>query len=713
MSNLFSRICRPDTLRRAWSRVQKRGQTPGVDGVTLEYFGQKAERRLARLGQQLSEGRYRPRPLRRCEIPKGEKGKGGGKEAATRVLAIPAVRDRVAQAAALLVLQPVVEDVLQPCSFGYRPGRGHRDALRAVRQLRDGEGCRYVAEADIRAFFESVDRERCLRQVETLAPEPELRALLAGWLDAPVLGRKGKRYETSGLPQGTAVSPLLSNLYLDAFDRAMLEGGHHLVRFADDFVVLCRSEAGARRALRAAEEHLGACGLALHDGKTGVTTFARGFRFLGARFEGREMETPGRAPQPPRNGSPKKSRSPEKSRSSKQPRPRDERAPSSPAAGNAPAREPRHGGESRSSESRGSESHGEDGEQAREAGAKVFLRTLYLHRQGSVLRVKGERFVVTPPGEKKTTLLSLPMRKVEQVVVFGTCHLTAAARRRCLARGVPVTLLSSTGRYYGRLESTLARDVARRRRQFLKTTDEDFALDVARRLVRGKLRNARALLRRRLDGPGLAERHRAPLQKAVRRLERAARQAETAGSLPSLRGIEGTGAAAYFGVFDRLLPPDAPAFSGRTRRPPTDPINALLSFGYTLLFNNLYSIVRMRRLSPYAGFLHATTPGHPALVSDPIEEFRCLIDAQVVHLVGRGTFRAEHFRRAEEEGGGCRLTDGARKRFIRAFEKLMRRRFTSPPDGREMTYRQGLDRQVRRFARHLEGEASYTPFQWR
>ena len=112
MSNLFSRICRPDTLRRAWSRVQKRGQTPGVDGVTLEYFGQKAERRLARLGRQLSEGRYQPRPLRRCEVSKrkngvdGSSGSGSGKE--TRVLAIPAVRDRVAQAAALLSLQPVI-----------------------------------------------------------------------------------------------------------------------------------------------------------------------------------------------------------------------------------------------------------------------------------------------------------------------------------------------------------------------------------------------------------------------------------------------------------------------------------------------------------------------------------------------------------------------------------------------------------------------------
>lgn len=347
-----------------------------------------------------------------------------------------------------------------------------------------------------------------------------------------------------------------------------------------------------------------------------------------------------------------------------------------------------------------------------------FMRTLYLQEQGAWLRASGGRFLLTAPGDAKATLLSVPITKIDQIMVFGACHLSPATLHRCLSQQIPITLLSSRGQYYGRIESTEAVNIQLQRLQFTKSDDSTFKLELARRFVQGKIANAKTLLLRRRKRASTKR-----IKKAVRQLKRAGRRLHAADTLDEVRGFEGAASAAYFGVFDAMLHAPGMRFDRRMKRPPPDPVNALLSFGYTLLFYNIFSMVRHHRLTPYVGVLHAERPGHPALVSDLIEEFRPLIDSMVLGLLNRKRLRPADFYRAEtsfgsrsntgKRAGGCFLKDEARKAFIHRFEQLMEREVTDPPSGRVLTYRKMLDLQVRRFIDHLRGKPIYAPFQWR
>jgi len=280
---LFDRVCRGDVLREAWRRVQKNKGAAGVDAQTLaavEEYG--AERLLAELQRDLQGGRYRPLPVRRVLIPKP---RGG-----VRPLGIPTVKDRIVQQAARMVLEPIFEADFLDVSFGFRPRRSATDAKEVLRRSFI-DGFRFVFEADIRDYFSSIDHERLLAKVAERVSVRRVGKLIRQWLKAGVMDEGVLRRSVAGTPQGGVISPLLSNIYLHALDLAFADGAHgRLVRYADDFVVMCSSEAQAHAAQELAGQVLADLGLELHREKTSVVDLREGregLEFLGCHFHAR------------------------------------------------------------------------------------------------------------------------------------------------------------------------------------------------------------------------------------------------------------------------------------------------------------------------------------------------------------------------------------------------------------------------------------------
>jgi CRISPR-associated protein Cas1 len=331
-------------------------------------------------------------------------------------------------------------------------------------------------------------------------------------------------------------------------------------------------------------------------------------------------------------------------------------------------------------------------------------RVLYVSHQGSLVRTSKGQMLVEVESE---TALQVPLTMVSRVVLFGAVSLSAGARGVALDNHIDVVMLSRRGRHQGVLTAGGARSARLRRFQFAESTDERTRVRHARAFVSGKVTNQVALLQR--YAVGAPESYAAPREQltAVRPL------LASCAEIDVLLGVEGAAARNYFQAFGLLLP-EGFRFDTRSRRPPMDPVNAALSFGYALLTGEAVSAAAAAWLDPSIGFLHGDDDGRPSLALDLMEEFRPLIvDTTVLNLFRRGRLSVDHFR-VETDRPGVLLTDEGRRRFLDAFEERMLTVFAHVPSGKRVSYRRSIYLQAVQFAAVLAGrEYAYRPVVWR
>jgi RNA-directed DNA polymerase len=277
--SVIDKVYRPATLQAAWHQVLRNKGAAGIDRVSVERFAGQSERYLRELAEELEQGRYVPDPVRRVEIPKGD--------GRTRPLGIPTVKDRVAQAAVKRVIEPIFEREFLPISYGFRPGRSAKQALRRVDELLKA-GYTHVVDADLKGYFDSIPHDRLQARLGQYIRDGRLLKVIGDWIKQDIVHELKRWTPITGTPQGAVISPLLANLYLHDLDVLLTTSGYEMVRYADDFVILCKSSVDAAQALACVQSWVQANGLELHPDKTHIGDCrqpGQGFEFLGYRFE--------------------------------------------------------------------------------------------------------------------------------------------------------------------------------------------------------------------------------------------------------------------------------------------------------------------------------------------------------------------------------------------------------------------------------------------
>ncbi len=640
---MFERIIASATLRAAWEKVKSNAGGPGGDGMTLSDFESGLDARLAALAERLAEGDYWPRPVRVVEIPK----KRGG----LRTLSIPSVVDRVAQTAAALVLTPALDEEFADSSFGFRPGRSVAAAARRVAALRR-EGYVWTVDGDIDDFFDEVPHGPLLARLARSVRCERTVDLVSRWLEA--YGENGR-----GLPQGGPISPLLANLHLDDLDEQIEGGGVRLVRFADDFLLLCRSEAAAKGGLAKMTALLAGVGLRLNPERTRIRSFEESTRFLGHLFvRGLAMkelldEEDGLLAPPP---------------------------PGKIGVALAPEDGPGEAGEDLSAR----------------------LRWLSVLTPGRVLTARNRAFSIRDEAEG-AELAAVPPGWADAIEIGPAAMVEDDALRLAIATRTPIMFTGGDGALLATLDPAPADRAALHLAQARHALDPALRAALAGRFVEGRVRNQRGALRKL----NLRRKDEAVAQ-AAHAIGRLARRARMATGAEEAMAVEAQAGALYWPALGACLMRGM-AFDVRVRRPPTDPANLLLSFLSTRLTGDMAALILRRGLHPGFAVLHAVQDGRPNLALDLVEEFRAPVAERLcVYVLNNRILKPEDF--VPRESGGLTLLPEGARRLVREYERWMRAAIRNPRDGRRSTWRGLMEGQILAYMRHVRGVAPYEPY---
>ncbi len=330
------------------------------------------------------------------------------------------------------------------------------------------------------------------------------------------------------------------------------------------------------------------------------------------------------------------------------------------------------------------------------------MATLYLTEQGTWVQKENQRFIIQV---SKTQKLEVLMREVHNIMIFGNIQLSTPAINACLKNQIMVLFLNQSGMYNGHLWTLESTNLNHEIVQIQKQNDSTFQFQVSKAIVYGKLMNSKRLLMRLNRKRKVTE-----VEKAITGINSDIKNLELVDNLDQLRGYEGVGAARYFPAFGQLIVNREFSFSLRNRQPPTDRVNSLLSFGYTLLLNNVLSLIITEKLSPYLGNFHYGEKNKTYLAFDLMEEFRApIIDGMVLKMINSNAVTPKDFD-SVASNRGIYLTNLGRRNFIKAFEKRMNLMISHPDLQSPVSYRQAIQLQIRRYKKCLLSDVSYEAF---
>lgn len=630
--------------------------------MTVELFAGVVNEQIWQLQKQLRREQYQASPAKGFYVAK----KSGGK----RLIGMPTVRDRVVQRYLLQAMYPALERTLSPVAFAYRPGYSTHLAVERVQAFYQHPV--WVLKTDIQQFFDRLCWALLLHQINQLNLEPTIVRLIEQQIRAGIVLEHRWQRPNQGVLQGSILSGALANLYLSEFDRRCLEAGLPFVRYGDDCLVICPGWTEANRALSLMQGWLADCYLTLQPEKTQIFAPDQSFVFLGYQFHAGVITPPQRS-------------LPQVTEASKS---RAGRTGGRPPKACSIVKPPRTS--------------------SRKSSTDTYWRepmtTLYVTEQGAYVKVQHKQFQVFHDGDLK---ISVPVNRVTHIVLFGCSNLSHGAVSLCLQYRIPVLYLSSKGRYFGQLQTTGQAQVRYLIHQVQRSFDAEFILNQARTIVSAKLHNSRVLLQRTKSRRKIQA-----VQQAIDELARLIQQLPSVDSLEALMGYEGQGAIAYFQALSLLLKSPF-EFEQRTRRPPTDPVNSLLSLGYTLLSQNMHSMIEVAGLHTHFGNLHVPRENHPALVSDLIEEFRAfVVDSLVLYLTNSAILSLEDFTPPDERSGVYLHAD-ALKRFLKHWEAKLQTEIMHPHVRYRVNYRRCMELQVWEYIACLLGDREvYRPMRW-
>ncbi len=605
--SLLKHFTHPQMIERAIAELE---QKPNIDKLS-----DKTHAQIQSAIGQVRKQDYTPPNLFGFTTPK--------KDGTDRLLAVAPLYDRILQKACAIALTPTLEAIMSQASFGYRKGLSRQQVRYAIQQYYR-QGYKWVLESDIDDFFDSINRTLLINRLASFFGPDPLWNLMEQWLNRPIIYQGHTIQRPDGIPQGSPLSPLLANFILDDFDSDLEAYGFKLIRFADDFVILCRSKSEAIEARSAVTKHLKEINLKLNPEKTHISEIDHGFRFLGYLFhEEAAIDISGTT----QDGS------------------------NSYSADNAPPNLPNW--LLTLSQKTIAPVTTDDKPQHHLGNIEQSGTHIILAGDAQTLSTDNNNLIVK---KDKTITYNIPWEQIHAITLIGLHHITIPAQHTALEKRIPIYLARRNGVYLGQLTSNLPAQNSYKNwfTQIQAFDNASFALHSARNIVEARIHNQMQLLIKRKTQT-------AAIKTIRHKLTAHKKKTQSATSLQSLNGIEGSATKQYFNALKTLLPEWA-QFKTRTRRPPTDPFNALLSLGYTILYTHIDSILHTAGLLTFKGIYHQQSPNHSALASDLMESYRHIIESACLHIIRQGAIKQEDFTHDPQKG--TRLQAQARRRFV-------------------------------------------------